>query len=101
VGCGLSLGNIRVLRFVGTRLLAHLRGESSAGKGSLVLLVALFQLKLAVLAALIYGALKLLPIDPLGLLLGLSVLPLAIVARGIQYGLRSPPETLADSYREN
>ena len=96
VGAGLSLLNARSLRFFGSRL----GRPGVASTSSVALLVTLFQLKLAVLAVLLYLALKLLPIHPIALVLGLSVLPLAIVARGIQYGLQaSAPH--ADSYTEN
>jgi hypothetical protein len=49
------------------------------------LLLGLFQLKLLVLAALIYLTVSYLPVSPLWLVLGLSLLPLGIVARAIQY----------------
>lgn len=106
VGGLLSMLNARALRFMGARLTARLQASpEQTAKGSLGLLVALFQLKLGVLAALIYLALKLLPISPVALLLGLSVLPLAIVARGIQFGLQAPPaptvSSYSDSYRES
>lgn len=101
VGAVLSLLNARSLRFFGSRLSRSRLGASS----SVALLVTLFQLKLGVLAVLLYLAIKLLPIQPVALLLGLSVLPLAIVARGIQYGLQaSPPPAVSpysDSYTEN
>lgn len=96
VGAVLSLLNARSLRFFGARL----GRPGVASSSSVALLVTLFQLKLAVLAVLLYLALKLLPIHPLALVLGLSVLPLAIVARGIQYGLQASAPHV-DSYTEN
>lgn len=100
VGAVLSVLNARALRFFGARIV-H---SKSVG-----LLVVLFQLKLGLLAGLIYLALKLLPLQPAALLLGLSALPLGILARGIQYGLRAPSDSdmapvtdaCSDSYREN
>jgi hypothetical protein len=97
VGATLSILNARSLRFFGSRL------SKFGGTSSVALLVTLFQLKLGVLAVLLYLALKLLPIQPIALVLGLSVLPLAIVARGIQYGLQTsaPVSPHSDSYTEN
>ena len=99
VGAALSVLNARVLRFFGARLSRSRLG----GRGAAGLLVLLFQLKLGVLAALLYLALKLLPLHPIALVLGLSALPVAIVARGIQYGLQGPTAAspYSDSYTEN
>lgn len=79
VGALLSLGNARSLRFLASRL---------TPRKSLGLLIVLFQAKLGLIAAVIYVAMRLLPLSPLALLLGLSALPLAILLRGLQYGLR-------------
>lgn len=99
-GALLSLGNARSLRFLGSRL---------APRKSIGLLIVLFQAKLGLIAAFIYLAMRLLPLSPLALLLGLSVLPLSILLRALQYGLRSgsstdetePPKPLTESYRES
>lgn len=80
-GSLLSLGNARSLRFLGGRL---------APRRSVGLLIILFQAKLGIIAALIYLALRFLPVSPLALLLGLSALPLGIILRGLQHGLRKP-----------
>lgn len=99
VGAALSVLNARVLRFFGARLARSQLG----GRGAAGFLVLLFQLKLGVLAALLYLALKLLPLHPIALVLGLSALPVAIVARGIQYGLQGPAAAspYSDSFTEN
>ena len=89
VGSLLSLGNARSLRFLGGRL---------SPRRSVGLLIVLFQAKLGIIAALIYLALRFLPVSPLALLLGLSALPLGIILRGLQHGLRkTDDETPADA----
>lgn len=104
VGSLLSLGNARSLRFLGGRL---------APRRSVGLLIVLFQAKLGIIAAIIYLALRFLPVSPLALLLGLSALPLGIILRGLQHGLRkaddetpagAPPPTQTktqESYQES
>jgi hypothetical protein len=79
VGALLSLGNARSLRFLASRL---------TPRKSVGLLIVLFQAKLGLIAAIIYVTMRLLPLSPLALLLGLSALPLGILLRGLQYGLR-------------
>lgn len=89
VGSLLSLGNARSLRFLGGRL---------APRRSVGLLIVLFQAKLGLIAAIIYLTLRFLPVSPLALLLGLSALPLGIILRGLQHGLRkADDETPADA----
>lgn len=102
VGAGLSILNARVLRYLGARLSGARTGTPSS-PSSVGLLVLLFQLKLGVLAALLYLALRLLPLQPIALVLGLSALPVAIVVRGIQYGLKAPAPAspYSDSYTES
>lgn len=97
VGAGLSILNARVLRYFGARLGGARPGTTS----SVGLLVLLFQLKLGVLAALLYLALKLLPLQPIALVLGLSALPVAIVLRGVQYGLQGPSPAAASPYSDS
>ena len=53
-------------------------------------MVVLFQLKLLLLGALIYLGLTLLSLDGIGLCVGLSVLPLSIVVRAVQWGMSAP-----------
>ena len=80
-GVLLSVLNARAVRFFGERL---------ARRQSVGLVVVLFQLKLVVLGALIYLGLKLLSLDGIGLCVGLSVLPLSIVVRAVQWGMSAP-----------
>ena len=77
----LSLFNARAIRFFGDRL-ARLK--------SVGLLVVLFQLKLFFIGALIYLGLTLFSLDGIGLCVGLSILPLAIVVRAVQWGMSAP-----------
>ena len=80
-GVLLSILNARAIRFFGERL---------ARRQSVGLIVVLFQLKLLLLGALIYLGLTLLSLDGIGLCVGLSVLPLSIVVRAVQWGMSAP-----------
>ena len=80
-GVLLSIVNARAVRFFGERL---------AARQSVGLVVVLFQLKLAVLGVLIYSGLKLFSLDGIGLCVGLSLLPLSIVVRAVQWGMSAP-----------
>lgn len=94
VGALLMVGNAALMSLVGRRLLARFAqmNENGGGRGGLlVLLLVLFNVKLLILAVLIYLCIRLLPIDPLAFLIGLSTLPAAILARAIQYGLSAQP----------
>lgn len=100
VGAGLSILNARVLRYLGARL-SGARSGAQSSPSSVGLLVLLFQVKLGVLAALLYLALRLLPLQPIALVLGLSALPVAIVVRGIQYGLQAAAPAAASPYSDS
>lgn len=80
-GVLLSILNARAIRLFGERL---------ARRQSVGLIVVLFQLKLLLLGALIYLGLTLLSLDGIGLCVGLSVLPLSIVVRAVQWGMSAP-----------
>jgi len=80
-GVGLGLANAHAIRFFGERL---------ARRRSVGLLVVLFQAKLAVLGVLLYVGLKFFSLSGVGVCVGLSVLPLAIVARAVQWGAAAP-----------
>ncbi len=69
------------------------RGAAETARQRLGLLLLAFQLKLGLLAASIYLTLRYLPVTPLWLLLGLTVLPLGICALAIEYMLKRPRET--------
>jgi len=80
-GVLLSILNARAIRFFGERL---------ARRQSVGLIVVLFQLKLLLLGALIYLGITLLSLDGIGLCVGLSILPLSIVVRAVQWGMSAP-----------
>lgn len=81
-GAGMSLLNARLLLALGRW--AN-RGGPETARRRLSLVLVLFQLKLGLLAALIYLTVRYLPVAPLWLLLGLSLLPLGILIRAIEH----------------
>lgn len=81
-GAGMSLLNARLLSALGRW--AN-RGGPETARRRLSLVLVLFQLKLGLLAALIYLTVRYLPVAPLWLLLGLSLLPLGILIRAIEH----------------
>ena len=86
-GAGLMALNARLLRIVGNRLHRRDQGQPL----SLGLLLVLFNGKLLGLAVLIYLCIRYLKVEPLPFLLGISVLPLAIVLSALGRGLFEPP----------
>ena len=97
VGGLLMVGNAALLCALGRRAGAAIAARraqlaTGAGNGVLVLLLLLFNLKLLILAVLIYLCIRLLPIDPLAFLFGLSTLPAAILARAVQHGFSGKVE---------
>jgi len=85
-GATLAVVNTRTLRL----LVGWLRPHRAAAA-----LIVLFQLKLGLLALAVYLVLHYLPVSVLWFVLGLSVLPMSILARGIEFSLR-PPTHAAD-----
>ena len=83
-----------VLAVANTRALRLLVGWLKPHKAAAALIV-LFQLKLGLLALLVYLVLHYLPVSVLWFVLGLSVLPMSIVARGIEFSVRAKPEAPA------
>jgi hypothetical protein len=81
-GAAMSLFNARLVGGLGRWAS---RGGAEAARRRLGILLGLFQLKLGILAAFIYLTLRYLPVAPFWLLLGLSLLPLGITARALQY----------------
>jgi hypothetical protein len=77
VGAGLMVGNALALRRIGARVLA------SSSPGFAILLL---NLKMFVLIALIYVGVHLLHLDAIGLIIGVSVFPVAIVAAALRIG---------------
>ncbi len=83
IGAGLMVLNAWLMRRVATAV-----GPALSAKPSLTLL--LFNFKLGVLAILIYVALRWLHVAPLPFVVGVSVLPVAIVIAAIQHQLQLP-----------
>ncbi len=84
LGSALMLINLWIMRRLGSRLLRLLLGPRASVTG----IVVLFNGKLLLLAALMYLCIRHLPVDPVAFILGVSVLPGAIVAHAIDFGMR-------------
>ncbi len=82
-GVLLAWGNARSLRFFGEKL---------AAKRSVGLLIVLVQLKLALIAVFLYVGIRFLSLHGVALCVGLSVLPLSIVARAVLFARGCPRE---------
>ena len=80
VGAGLMVLNAWVLARIGERL-------TRGGKARPGLLMLLFNLKMGALIGLIYAAMRYLPIDSIGLLIGVSIFPVAVLIAAVQIGL--------------
>lgn len=85
-GAGMSLINARAVASLGRWAS---RGPAETARTRLGIVLGLFQVKLLVLAGLIYLTLRYLPVAPLWLLLGLTILPLGICARAIAFRPRA------------
>jgi hypothetical protein len=83
LGAGLMMLNTWMMRRLSDRLLCTF----AAGRPSIGLLLLLFNVKLLLIGALLFLIIRHLPVDPLSLILGVSILPVAILLRAVQYGL--------------
>ena len=81
VGAAVMVLNAWALRKIGNRSFKTFKKPSSV--------VLLFNLKMGLLIALIYVVLRFLPVDPIGFVIGISILPAAIVAVAIRHSLKS------------
>lgn len=82
LGAGLMTLNAWVIRRVGEKLGAVLSQKPG-------LTIALFNVKLGVLLALIFVFIRYLHVDPVSFIVGVSVLPVAIVLVAVQHALSS------------
>jgi hypothetical protein len=89
-GAGMSLINARVVGSLGRWAS---RGTADEARTRMGILLGLFQLKLLILAGLIYLTVRYLPVAPMWLLFGLTILPLGIFARAIEF---RPRDTIAE-----
>jgi hypothetical protein len=87
VGAALTTLNAVAIRQVGQRIGAVLKQRP-------VLTIVLFNLKLGVLIALIWMVMRYLHVQPVPFLIGISMLPLAILIVGVQHSRH--PETVDD-----
>ena len=79
VGAGLMVANSVVIRSVGSRVIR-------AAKGTALLLL---NFKMVALMGLVYVAVRLLAVDTLGFIIGVSVFPAAVVATALSGSLSS------------
>jgi hypothetical protein len=96
VGAGLMALNARILRVVADRLLRVYGSGEGARPLPLGLLLLLFNGKLLGLALLIYICVAYLKVEPLPFLLGISILPAAILLSAVSRGLSQPPEGVGE-----
>lgn len=89
IGAALTVGNAVSIRRIAQRMGAVL----SAKPGLTVLL---FNLKMGLLIGLVFAAIRWLHVEPLPLLVGLSLLPVAIVIVAIQHSLARPSAAASD-----
>jgi hypothetical protein len=88
IGAGLMALNAIAMRRVGERiwrLMQHDAQTQGSKKPSAARAVVLFNLKMAALLAAVYFVVRQLHVHPIGLVIGLSVYPLAAVAVALTY----------------
>ena len=85
VGAALMSLNAYALRRIGQRAFKTFKKPGAA--------VLLFNVKMVVLVALVYVIIRYLPVDPLGFIVGISIVPVAIVAVAIRHAMRHSEET--------
>lgn len=91
LGAGLMVLNTWLIRRLSGRLMRAWGGQDGR-RPSVGLLLFLFHFKLLLVAALLYVGMRLLPVDPLALIVGISILPVAIGLRAIEHALRPATE---------
>src|SRR5258707_4496661 len=79
-GAGLMALNAYALRRIGQRVFRTFKKPGAA--------ILLFNLKMGLLIALVYGVVRYLHVDPIAFAVGVSVLPVAIVIVAVQHALR-------------
>jgi hypothetical protein len=83
---GATLGSLLMcLNAYALRRLAQ-RSQVFAKPSAVVLL---FNLKMALLVAIVYFVIRYLPVDPVGFVIGISIFPAAILAAAIRHALRA------------
>ncbi len=82
LGAGLMALNAYALKRIGQRGFKGFRKPSGA--------IVLFNIKMAILIALVFAAIRWLHVDPLAFVIGISIFPVAIVAVAIQHAVAAP-----------
>jgi hypothetical protein len=82
LGAGLMVLNAVALRRIGQRGFKGFRKPSGA--------IILFNIKMAILIALVFVAIRFLHVDPIAFVIGISIFPVAIVAVAIQHAIAAP-----------
>jgi hypothetical protein len=90
IGAGLMSANAFIIRRTAQKLGAVLQKKPS-------LTVLLFNLKLGVLIAMVFAAFRFLHVEPIAFIVGISVMPLAIMIVAVQQSLVREP---ADDHEE-
>ena len=85
IGAGLMILNAIALRRVGEKIWSAVHVDTAGGKSRPGRAIILFNLKMAGLIAAVYLVVTQLHVNPIGLLIGLSVYPLAAVAVALTY----------------
>jgi hypothetical protein len=84
LGAGVMAANAWALRRIGQRVV-----EKRPRAGYALLL---FNVKMALLIALVYVVVRYLPVDPIGFLIGISVFPVAVVIAAVRIGMHQQNE---------
>ena len=89
-GAGLMALNAIAMRRVGEKIFRIMQADAGGNRPSALRAVILFNLKMAAVFGAVYIAVRVLHAHPIGLVIGLSVYPLAAVASTLTYV--APPE---------
>ena len=89
-GAGLMVLNARLLHLLAARL-QRVRDRDGGRPLPLGLILILFNAKLLGVAVLIYLCVRYLKVEPMPFLLGISILPAAILISAVSRGLSEPP----------
>jgi hypothetical protein len=94
IGAGMMALNAIAMRRVGERIWRIMQADAGGKRPSAARAVVLFNLKMAAVLAAVYFVVRQLHVQPIGLVIGLSVYPLAAVAVALTW---TPPSDGADA----
>jgi ATP synthase I subunit len=86
LGAGLMAGNAWSIRHIAERFGPALRARPGVA-------MILFNIKMALVVAICFCLIRYAHVEPVAFVIGISVLPVAIVIVGISHGLRGPEDT--------